>query len=126
MYVNNRKFGRQNIIIDVTMNLHYSFVIIKCKIYCKTVAQVIQSVYYYSVMGHAVNIDLKKNQGKHSRHPLNRRLVGPSASLDPVEERQFIFIYAVHSPTIALLGNLVKSFKFTIKYTINVNFKTFN
>jgi hypothetical protein len=31
MYVNiiNRKFGRQNITIDVTMNLHYSFVIIK-------------------------------------------------------------------------------------------------
>ena len=33
MYVNiiNRKFRRQNIIIDVIMNLHYSFVIIKCK-----------------------------------------------------------------------------------------------
>jgi len=33
MYVNiiNRKFRRQNIIIDVTMKLHYSFVVIKCK-----------------------------------------------------------------------------------------------
>jgi len=33
MYVNiiNLKFRRQNIIIDVIMNLHYSFVIIKCK-----------------------------------------------------------------------------------------------
>jgi len=27
----NRKFGSQNIIIDVIMNLHYSFVIIKYK-----------------------------------------------------------------------------------------------
>jgi len=38
MYVNiiNLKFRRQNIITDVIMNLHYSFVIIKCKIYCKT------------------------------------------------------------------------------------------
>ena len=33
MYVNiiNRKFRRQNIIIYVIMNLHYSFVIIICK-----------------------------------------------------------------------------------------------
>jgi len=38
MYVNiiNYKTRRQNIIIDVIMNLTYSFVIIKCESYCKT------------------------------------------------------------------------------------------
>jgi len=38
MYVNiiNYKIRRQNIVTDVIMNLHYSFVIIKCKSYCKT------------------------------------------------------------------------------------------
>jgi len=40
MYVNiiNYKTRRQNIVIDVTMNLRYIFVIIKCKSYCKTKA----------------------------------------------------------------------------------------
>jgi len=40
MYVNiiNYKTRRQNIIIDVIMNLNYSFVIIKCKTYSKTKA----------------------------------------------------------------------------------------
>ena len=39
MHVNiNYKTIRQNIIIDVIMNLHYSFAIIKCKSYCKTKA----------------------------------------------------------------------------------------
>jgi len=57
-------FRRQNIIIDVTMKLHCSFVVIKCKIYCKTNAQVIQNMWYYSVMGHAVNIDKIKNPKK--------------------------------------------------------------
>jgi len=40
MYVNimNYKTRRQkkNIVIEVIMNLHYIFVIIKCKSYCKT------------------------------------------------------------------------------------------
>ena len=34
----NSKFGRQNIIIDVIINLHCSFVVIKCKGCCKTKA----------------------------------------------------------------------------------------
>jgi len=40
MYVNiiNNKNRRQNIVIDLIMNLHYSFVIIKYKSYCKTKA----------------------------------------------------------------------------------------
>ena len=40
MYVNiiNYKIGFQNIVIDVIMNLHYSFGIIKYKSYCKTKA----------------------------------------------------------------------------------------
>jgi len=40
MYVNiiNYKIRSQNIVIDVIMDLHYSFVIIKCKNYCKTKA----------------------------------------------------------------------------------------
>ena len=36
----NYKTACQNIVIDVIMNLHYSFVIIKCKSYCKTKAYV--------------------------------------------------------------------------------------
>jgi len=38
MYVNiiNYKTGRQNIVIEVIMNLHCSFVIIKFKSHCKT------------------------------------------------------------------------------------------
>jgi len=40
MYVNiiNCKTRRQNIIIDIIMNLIHSFVIIKCKSYCETKA----------------------------------------------------------------------------------------
>ena len=40
MYENiiNYNTRRHNIVVDVIMNLHYSFVIIKCNSYCKTKA----------------------------------------------------------------------------------------
>jgi len=46
MYVNiiNYKTRRQNIVMDVIMNLNYSFVIIKCKSYCKSLSYVKHAV----------------------------------------------------------------------------------